>query len=83
MNAKRTLTALGSAIALTLSMSTVAFAAEATHKVYSSGILVLVFLGFCALVVVAQLIPAMITLFGMVKGALESRKEEKATARTR
>ena len=83
MNANRTLTALGSAIALTLTTSTGAFAAASTHKVYSSGILVLVFLGFCALVVVAQLIPAMITLFGMVKGLLESRKAAEATERTK
>lgn len=49
-----------------------AFAAS-TSKVYSSGALVLVFLGFCALVVVAQLIPAIITLWGMIKGMFEKK----------
>ncbi len=34
-----------------------AFAAVDTAKVYSSGILVLVFLGICALFVVSQMIP--------------------------
>ena len=83
MNAKNTLTALGSALALTLTTSTGALAAGAGHKVYSSGILVLVFLGFCALVVVAQLIPALITLCGLIKGALASRKGEEAVVRTK
>ena len=56
---------------------TPAFAAS-THEVYSSGILVLVFLGFCALVVIAQLIPALITLAGMIKSLVsgEGKKEE-------
>lgn len=69
MNAKYILTAL----ALSLTTSTAAHAAS-TQKVYSSGILVLVFLGFCALVVTVQLIPAIMTLTGMIKGALEGRK---------
>ncbi len=75
MNAKRTMTILGNAAVFTLITNAVAFAAPATNKVYSSGLLVLLFLGFCALVVVAQLIPAMITLYGMIKGALEARKQ--------
>jgi hypothetical protein len=76
MNAKRTLTTILGITAINLMTSTGAFAATATNKVYSSGLLVLLFLGFCALVVVAQLIPAMITLVGMVKAVLASRKEE-------
>lgn len=58
-----------------------AFAAASTNKVYNSGILVLIFVGFCALVVVAQMIPAMMTLWGMIKGALSARKQEGAEAR--
>ena len=46
-----------------------------TTKVYSSGIFVLAFLGFCALVVVVQLIPAIMTLWGMLKGAVNNAKE--------
>ncbi|KAF0219616.1 MAG: hypothetical protein FD174_1871 [Geobacteraceae bacterium] len=63
-------------LALVLTAITPAFAAD-THKVYSSGILVLVFLGFCALVVVVQLIPALITLWGMIRSmASGTAKEE-------
>lgn len=54
-------------LALLLATAPCAFA-SATTKVYNSGILVLAFLGFCALVVVIQLIPAIITLCGMLKG---------------
>ncbi|SNB48080.1 hypothetical protein [Geobacter sp. DSM 9736] len=61
---------------------TPAFAASTT-KVYNSGILVLVFLGFCALVVVAQLIPALITLWGMIKSVVTAEgKSEAAKAET-
>lgn len=42
--------------------------AAATTKANSSGILLFAFLGLCALVVVAQLIPAIVVMFGMVKG---------------
>ncbi len=66
-------------MALWLAAINPAFAAD-THKVYSSGILVLVFLGFCALVVVAQLIPAIITLMGMIKSAASGVKEKEAKA---
>ena len=48
-----------------------AFAVD-TAKVYSSGILVLVFLGICALFVVSQMIPAIILLCGMIKGMAKS-----------
>jgi hypothetical protein len=64
-------------------VSTAAFAAAPTNKVYSSGLLVLVFLGFCALVVVAQLIPAMISLYGLIKGAVEARKMAVAESRSK
>jgi hypothetical protein len=75
MNAKSTLTAVCSAI-LSLATSTSAFASSgATNKVFVSGPLILLFLGFCALVVVIQCIPAIIMLIGMIKGAA-SRKEK-------
>ena len=73
MNAKSMLTTLCSAITLSLVSSTGAFAAD-THKVYASGILVLVFIGFVALVVVVQMIPAIITLCSMLKGLASERK---------
>jgi hypothetical protein len=82
MNAKSTMTALCSAMTMTLATSTGAFAAD-THKVYASGILVLVFIGFVALVVVVQMIPAIITLCGMLKGLASNRKTVAAEARTK
>ncbi len=74
MNLNKTLTALVSAPILSLITSTTVHAAS-SQKVYTSGILVLIFLGFCALVVIAQLIPAIITLVGMIKGVEKRRVE--------
>jgi len=83
MNAKQTLTAVFSAVALSLVTSSAALASGgATNKVFISGPLILLFLGFCALVVVIQCIPAIITLYGMITGAAASNKE-KATASAR
>ena len=50
-----------------------AYAATST-RVYNSGILVLVFIGFVALVVVVQMIPAIITLLGMIKGLVKESR---------
>ncbi len=61
------LATLASAQAISLFTGTAAYAAP-TGKVYASGLQALVFLGFCALVIVAQLIPAIITLVGMIRG---------------
>jgi len=78
MNAKRTLTTVCSAVALSFATSTAALASSgATNKVFVSGPLILLFLGFCALVVVIQCIPAIIMLYSMIKGAASSK--EKAT----
>jgi len=55
-----------------------------TTKTYQSGILVLVFLGICALIVVAQLLPSLLMLFSWIKGlgrkAAESRNEKEHQA---
>lgn len=51
-----------------------------TAKVYKSGPMVLIFLGFFALLVVVQLIPALTTLFGMIKGMLAERGKAQETA---
>jgi len=53
-----------------------AFAASGAH-VDNSGIFVWIFLGFCALIVVAQVIPAVLLFFGMVKG-FTAKSEVKA-----
>lgn len=49
------------------------WAAEAARE-DSSGLFVWIFLAFCALIIVAQLIPAMMVLLGFAKGV----KKEKA-----
>jgi len=78
MNAKRTLTAVCSALALSLVTGTAALASSgATNKVFVSGPLILLFLGFCALVVVIQCIPAIIMLYGMIKGTVSAVKDER------
>ena len=82
MNVKSTLTALCSAMTLSLATSTGAYAAT-TQKVYSSGILVLVFIGFVALVVVVQMIPAILTVVGMLKSLASTRKSAAAEATTK
>lgn len=46
----------------------------------NSGIFVWVFLGFCAMIVVAQIIPAVLLMTGMVKGLVEVVKTEAAPA---
>jgi hypothetical protein len=82
MNAKSILTTLCTAMTMSLVASTGAYAAD-THKVYSSGILVLVFIGFVALVVVVQMIPAVITVIGMVKSFVQERKTATAKVSSR
>lgn len=57
------------------------FAAVDTSKTYTSGILVLAFVGFCALLVVAQLLPAVMNLMGMTKDAAKSASAKKAHAK--
>lgn len=55
-----------------------AFAA-AGNRADHSGIFVWIFLGFCALIVVAQLVPALLLLAGMIKGVVtKGEAEEKA-----
>jgi len=82
MNAKQTLSAISSAVALGLVTSTAAIASSgATNKVFVSGPLILLFLGFCALVVVIQCIPAIIMLYGMIKGTASVVKDERIEAK--
>ena len=54
-----------------------AFAAASGLREDNSGIFVWVFLGFCALIVVAQVIPAILLMTGMVKGVVSVVREEK------
>ncbi|MEJ2201459.1 MAG: hypothetical protein P8X63_10680 [Desulfuromonadaceae bacterium] len=52
-----------------------------TTKVYHSGFLVLAFLGFCAMIVVAQLIPAIILLIGSLRHMAGEISRKRAHAR--
>ena len=54
-----------------------AFAAASGLREDNSGIFVWVFLGFCALIVVAQVIPAVLMATGMVKGVVSVLNDEK------
>jgi hypothetical protein len=47
-------------------------------RVDNSGMFVWVFLGFCAIIVVAQVIPAVLMMVGMAKGVASVVKEEMA-----
>jgi len=49
----------------------------------NSGIFVWVFLGFCALIVVAQVIPAVLLMTGMVKGVVSAAKGEMVSVATK
>lgn len=51
--------------------------AAAAEREDSSNLFVWIFLGFCALIIVAQLIPALLVLFGFAKGV---KKEKVAPA---
>lgn len=72
-------------VALIFASITSAFASGSaayvdTSLTYNSGILVLAFAGFLALVVVVQTIPAIISLYGMIKGAAEVAKSKQVTS---
>jgi hypothetical protein len=55
-----------------------AFAVDTT-KVYTSGIMVIIFLGICALIVIAQLVPALLILMGSVKSLIKGALKNKGT----
>ena len=59
--------ALITTIATIASLSPVA-AFAASGRVDDSGMFVWMFLGFCALIVVAQVVPAVLLMCGLVKG---------------
>ena len=57
-----------------------AFAATTAERTDHSGILVWTFVGFCALIVVAQLLPALMVILGVVKGTSRASEKKHATA---
>lgn len=66
------------ALIATLAPAT-AFAASTLHE-DNSGIIVWFFLGFCALIVVVQVIPAIILMLGLAKGVSAKVSGHAATA---
>lgn len=63
------------AMAVSMMMVNPAFAVDTT-KTYSSGLLVGIFLGFCALIVVMQLLPSIMLLVGFVKGLIKDHSKK-------
>lgn len=74
MNTLRTTTLT---VAMTLISSIPAFAVD-TAKTYSSGLLIAVFLAFCALLVLAQLVPSIMLLVGFIRGLTHRTESNKA-----
>lgn len=75
----KSLTPIISALVLLLGSVSTAFAASGARE-DNSGIFVWIFLGFCALIVVMQLMPAVFMMLGIAKGLQkESPQEHKAT----
>lgn len=68
-----------STIAITMMLVSPAFAVD-TAQTYNSGILVLLFVGFCALLIVAQLVPAVLVLFGMTKAVVQGVSKKTQTS---
>lgn len=67
-----------SVLAVFLASATPALAASARQD--SSGLVVWIFLGFCALIVVAQLVPVVLMALGLIKGfASKEAPENEAT----
>jgi len=77
MNSVRT---MAMSVAMVVGTSLPALAVD-TSRTYSSGLLIGVFLAFCALLVVVQLMPSLMLLLGFIKG-LARRSETKAEAAT-
>jgi hypothetical protein len=82
---KTTSTVIATVTMILASLTTaIASGAAANHidtsLTFNSGILVLAFAGFLALVVVAQLVPALISLYGMIKNASEEAKSKEAAS---
>jgi len=60
---------------LTMTVAAAPSAFASTTKVYSSSTLVLAFVGFLAMIVVIQLIPAIMTLIGALKGLAKKNED--------
>ena len=67
-------TALVATVIALVSSSPAMAAYVDTSRTYNSGLLVGLFLGFCALIVVMQLIPSIIMLVGFIKAAFTAKQ---------
>ena len=67
---------ISSTLAMLLAAAPSAFASTTT-RVFCSSTLVLAFVGFLALIVVIQLIPAMMTLIGSLRGMAKKQDESR------
>ena len=65
-------------LAASAGLATNLFAASA-ERVDSSSILIWAFLGMCALIVVLQLMPAAMLVFGMIKAVFSKEEQEQAS----
>ncbi len=70
---------ISTTIATLLLLSGTSFAASTAGRTDHSGILVWTFLGFCALIVVAQLLPALLVILGVVKSTSSVKETQHAT----
>ena len=75
----KTATSLKSSLAMVIGSASTAFAASGARE-DNSGIFVWVFLGFCALIVAAQLIPAIMVTLGFAKGISKEKEVAHQTA---
>ena len=73
---RTTLRTIATAVAATMVTAAPAFAAPTYTD--NSGLLVWSFLGFCAVIVVAQVLPAVMMMVGMVKGLSTETTEANA-----
>lgn len=76
------LTTVGSAVLLSICSVSSAFAAG-TVREDNSGLFVWMFLGFCALIVVVQVVPALLMLFGFAKGLSKHKATETQMSKSR
>lgn len=75
-------TPLKTALLMCIGSTSSAFAASGARE-DNSGLFVWIFLGFCALIVIAQLMPVMLLMFGFAKGLSKDKSAEPHAVKTR
>ncbi len=73
----RTITNVSAALAIMIGSVSSVFAASGARE-DNSGIFVWIFLGFCALIIAAQLLPALLLMLGFAKGIKKETEHEEA-----